>query len=98
MNKVEYKEFKKEELGSTVFFILEKDGMAQIKTGELSAIIVVTEKAFTHTQKVVMGLEYITDMFLKIYNRESGKSYTINCRNVFKTYQDACEAFKKYIK
>lgn len=45
--------------------------MAQIKTGELSAIIVVTEKAFTHTQKVVMGLEYITDMFLKIYNRES---------------------------
>ena len=43
----------------TVFFIIEKDGIHQLKVGELHSLIVVTQKAFTDTQIRVMGLEYI---------------------------------------
>ena len=45
-----------------------------------------------------MGLQYIIGMLLKIYNRDSESYYTISCENVFRTYADACEAFKEYIK
>lgn len=98
MSKTEYKDFKKEDLGKTVFFIVEKEGVHQLKVGELHSLIVVTERAFTDTQIRVMGLQYITGMLLKIYNRDSESYYTISCENVFRTYADACEAFKEYIK
>lgn len=98
MSKTEYKDFKKEDLGKTVFFIVEKEGVHQLKVGELHSLIVVTERAFTDTQIRVMGLQYIIGMLLKIYNRDSESYYTISCENVFRTYADACEAFKEYIK
>lgn len=97
-NNINHKIFKKEDLGMTVFFIIEKDGIHQLKVGELHSLIVVTQKAFTDTQIRVMGLEYISEELLKIYNRDSEKFYVLSSKYVFRNYTDACESFKQYIK
>lgn len=98
MKDIKYKDFKKEDLGTTVFFIIEKEGIHQLKVGELHSLIVVTEKAWTDTQIRVMGLEYISEILLKIHNKDSKNFYVVSCENVFRTYADACEAFKEYVK